>query len=97
MAKSLKAVSHKASATSRKEYLTKVVGSVLSQTTKPYGISSGSKKRSSSVKVSLTMNASSASKVLRDGRFGAEKKSIAGSVLAKSKTRSVKCNHNKKK
>lgn len=97
MAKTLKAASHKTSAAGRQEYLRAVVGSVLTQTTKPYRISSGSKKRCSSVKVSPTMSASSASKVLRDNRFGAKKKSVAGSVLAKSKTRRVKsCNKNKK-
>jgi hypothetical protein len=43
------------------------------------------------------MKAKDASKVLRDGRFGAKKKSIAGSVLAKSKLRTVKSKSSKKK
>ncbi|KJR47341.1 hypothetical protein UF75_2254 [Desulfosporosinus sp. I2] len=93
MAKSIKASSCKA-ASGRKEYLSSIAGNVLSQKTNAYGISSNSKKASLSIKVSQTMSATSASKVLSDGRFGAESKSIAGSVLAQTKKR---CSTKKKK
>lgn len=91
MAKTLKGGSSK-SASSRNSYLSKTAGSTLSQYKgKSYGISSDSKKTtkavttSSAIKVSSKMSASTASKVLRDGRYGAAKKSIAGSVLGKKK------------
>jgi hypothetical protein len=90
MAKSLRVSSHKVSATGRKEYLAKVAGAALSQTTKAYGISSSSKTTCSSIKVSPSMSASAASKILRDGRFGTEKKSIAGRALARAKSKNAK-------